>query len=51
VTWRPLVDRLELLYDIVKPSDYINVVALVEDGEPLLQATVNLGLEGIVSKR
>lgn len=51
VTQRPLVERLKLLSEVVQPNEYISVVESFNDGESLFNATVNMDLEGIVSKR
>lgn len=51
VTRRPLEERLQMLSEVVQPDQYISFVQSFEDGASLFGATVNMGLEGIVSKR
>ena len=48
----PLVERKSLLKEVVLPADKVKVVEYVEeDGESFFQASVKLGLEGMVAKR
>jgi DNA ligase 1 len=51
VTQLPLMDRIALLEKAVIPGDSISLVQSFEDGSALFDATVTMGLEGIVSKR
>jgi DNA ligase-1 len=51
VTHLPLERRLELLEEVLVPSDIISVCPSIEDGEALFQAVKHQGLEGIVSKK
>lgn len=43
--------RQELLHQVVKPSDHVQIVESFADGLGLYQATKEWGLEGIVAKR
>lgn len=47
----PLQKRLELLKELVVPSDVLSVVPSYEDGRTLLSQVKAMGLEGIVSKK
>ena len=48
----PLVERKSLLNEVVLPADKVKVVEYVEeDGESFFQASVKLGLEGMVATR
>lgn len=48
---QPLIDRFQLLKDMKIAHPHISVCDWHEDGQALFDATVKLGLEGIVSKK
>lgn len=48
---RPLVDRKNMLADLLQPTDFAQTCEFVEnDGTAFFQATCDLGLEGIMAK-
>lgn len=47
----PVVERRRLLADLIEDGPHWRVPPAYDDGEALLQAAVDLGLEGIVAKR
>ncbi len=48
---QPLMDRKNLLGEVLNPTELIQACLFVEDeGEPFFQATCELGLEGIMAK-
>ncbi len=51
VTKLPLQDRLSLLYEVVELIPQISACERFDDGEGLFRSVVDMGLEGIVSKR
>ena len=51
VTNMPLYKRLDLLNDLVAPSNVISVVPSFDDGKQLFSQVKAMGLEGIVSKK
>jgi ATP-dependent DNA ligase len=47
---KKLTERLEILKEVIQPSDHLVLVESYEDGEVLFEATNSMGLEEIVSK-
>jgi bifunctional non-homologous end joining protein LigD len=48
---RPLVERREMLSHVLEPSAAVRISSVFEDGEALLAAVLEQGLEGVVAKR
>ncbi len=48
---RPLIERLDILSNIIEPNNHVQVVSPHEDPESLFEVIVQQGMEGIVMKK
>lgn len=51
LTTAPLSQRLEILNNIVKPNEHVQLVAGYSDGQELFKSVQSLDMEGVVIKR
>lgn len=51
VTELPLIERQQLLSDLIRPQPYLHLVENFPDGQALFRAISNQGMEGVILKR